>query len=277
LQYLGDVYNNLKRWDEAITVYKAALELRAKDVTLMSSLGDTLNNAKRHSEAIQIFKQALELQPDSETLLVGLLQSRLEIAQWNGLKNLQRKLVALTRTTLDRHEQQHEQAGANAKMTPVALQPYTALFVRGVDRQLQRRISSSWASTSIRAARVANQYQAPLYLNVSTTNGVIDDNDLEAQQGARLLRVGYISRRFESYPGTRLMLRMFSLHDRSRFKVYAYAHGPDDGSLERQIVQRDCNVFRDVSQLSTGQVARVIADDALDVLISCMYSLSLSL
>ncbi len=34
-----------------------------------------------------------------------------------------------------------------------------------------------------------------------------------------LLGIGYISRRFEDYPGTPLMMRMFQLHDRSRFKV----------------------------------------------------------
>lgn len=33
------------------------------------------------------------------------------------------------------------------------------------------------------------------------------------------LRVGYISRRFEEYPGTQLMLRMFEYHDRSRVHV----------------------------------------------------------
>lgn len=53
----------------------------------------------------------------------------------------------------------------------------------------------------------------------------------------RPLRVGYLSRRFEKYPGTQLMLRMFGLHNRKRVKVYSYAYGSDDGSQERRIVK----------------------------------------
>ena len=33
------------------------------------------------------------------------------------------------------------------------------------------------------------------------------------------MRIGYISRRFEEYPGTQLMLRVFGLHDRTKFVV----------------------------------------------------------
>jgi predicted O-linked N-acetylglucosamine transferase (SPINDLY family) len=42
---------------------------------------------------------------------------------------------------------------------------------------------------------------------------------LSHYQGGPRLRVGYISRRFEKYPGTQLLLRLFELHDRRKIEV----------------------------------------------------------
>lgn len=64
------------------------------------------------------------------------------------------------------------------------------------------------------------------------------------------------------------MLRVFGLHDRSRFHVTAYAHGPDDGSEERRVVRETSDEFRDVHLLNDAKLAQQIADDEIDILVS---------
>lgn len=42
---------------------------------------------------------------------------------------------------------------------------------------------------------------------------------LNSAATGRKLRIGYISRRFEDYAGTQLMLRVFGLHNRNKFEA----------------------------------------------------------
>ena len=77
----------------------------------------------------------------------------------------------------------------------------------------------------------------------------------------------YISRRFEQYAGTQLMLGIFGTHDRARVSVASFAHGPADGSNERERITRDSDVFMDVSSLSPSAVAEAVRQQRVDVLV----------
>lgn len=79
--------------------------------------------------------------------------------------------------------------------------------------------------------------------------------------------MGFISRRFELYAGAQLVLRTFGLYDRSQYTVYGYGNGNDDKSLERQIISASVDVWRDTYMKSPAEVAKIIADDEVDVLI----------
>ena len=83
----------------------------------------------------------------------------------------------------------------------------------------------------------------------------------------RPLKVAYLSRRFEDYPGTQMMLRLFSEHNRSNVAIWAYAHGPDDESYYRKIIQRDSDSFIDISSLSSSASTKTISSENIDILI----------
>jgi protein O-GlcNAc transferase len=84
--------------------------------------------------------------------------------------------------------------------------------------------------------------------------------------------------------GTQLLLRVFGLHSRAEYEVYGFANGPDDGSTERAVVQRTCDVFRGEMRSASSssasssedvplhartptQVAQLMASDGIDVLV----------
>jgi hypothetical protein len=84
---------------------------------------------------------------------------------------------------------------------------------------------------------------------------------------SRKLRIGYISRRFERYPGAQLTLRLYGLHDRDNYYIICYAHGADDKSSERRHIQQTCDEFTPVYSWSPSDVAKRIRNDRIDVLI----------
>jgi protein O-GlcNAc transferase len=84
---------------------------------------------------------------------------------------------------------------------------------------------------------------------------------------AKRLRLGYLSGSFHEHPTARLMVGLFEAHDRERFEVTGYSYGPDDGSALRARVRASFEHWRDVRELSDADIARVIRDDGIDLLI----------
>ncbi|MDQ5882452.1 MAG: hypothetical protein QG616_2284 [Pseudomonadota bacterium] len=86
------------------------------------------------------------------------------------------------------------------------------------------------------------------------------------ERGPRL-RIGYLSGDLRSHAVAYLIGGVFEMHDRSRFEVYVYSTGPDDGSRERQRSEQGADVFRDVSAFSGAVIGQLIAMDGIDILV----------
>ncbi len=81
------------------------------------------------------------------------------------------------------------------------------------------------------------------------------------------LRIAYFSADFHEHATAYLAAELFELHDRRRFQVYAYSYGQDDGSPMRARLTRAFDVFRDVRSVGRDQVARMVAEDGIDIVI----------
>jgi predicted O-linked N-acetylglucosamine transferase (SPINDLY family) len=86
-------------------------------------------------------------------------------------------------------------------------------------------------------------------------------------RNAPKLRIGYLSADFHSHATAFLAAGMFEAHDRSRFEVVAYSTGPDDRSPMRARVVRAFDRFVDVQGRHPAQVADLIRNDGVDILV----------
>ncbi|WP_019500308.1 TIGR03032 family protein [Pseudanabaena sp. PCC 6802] len=80
------------------------------------------------------------------------------------------------------------------------------------------------------------------------------------------LRVGYISPDFREHAVGRLVHDMFRYHDREEFEVYVYST-VDFNDRITQHIREHCDVFVDLSLLSTEAAARRIHADGIQILI----------
>jgi protein O-GlcNAc transferase len=83
----------------------------------------------------------------------------------------------------------------------------------------------------------------------------------------RPLRVGYVSSDFHQHATMILMIEMLEQHDRERFEVRLYSHGPADGTQMRARTQAACAEFVDIQRLTDQQAAQRIRSDGIDLLI----------
>jgi predicted O-linked N-acetylglucosamine transferase (SPINDLY family) len=81
------------------------------------------------------------------------------------------------------------------------------------------------------------------------------------------IRIGYYSGDFHQHPVPCLAVETFELHDRSRFEVFAYSYGPDDGSALRRRLENAFEHFVDVAWEPDDVVEQRLRDDDLDILI----------
>ena len=90
--YLGDTLNNLKQFKDATQAYQSAIELEPRNPMPYLSLADTLNNANDVVGAAANYQKALDLSPSMPEALIGLQQSRRDLADWTDWDELWYKL-----------------------------------------------------------------------------------------------------------------------------------------------------------------------------------------
>ena len=82
----------------------------------------------------------------------------------------------------------------------------------------------------------------------------------------RKLRIGYVSSDFDYHPVGLFMLPVIEGHDRSRFEVCCYATSTKADDFTRRLSSRS-DVWRNAHALSDAQLAQLVHDDRIDVLV----------
>jgi predicted O-linked N-acetylglucosamine transferase (SPINDLY family) len=86
------------------------------------------------------------------------------------------------------------------------------------------------------------------------------------QTGERI-RLGYVSADFHQHATAVLMAEVFEHHDRNRFEVFLYSHGPDDKTPMRKRIEVAAEHFVNVEGQPDEAIAKRIASDQIDLLI----------
>ena len=81
------------------------------------------------------------------------------------------------------------------------------------------------------------------------------------------LRVGYLSSDLQEHAAAYLVAEVLELHDRDRFEVFAYSHGPDDKGAMRPRLCAACEHFIDIAWEPDDVAAERMRGDALDILV----------
>ena len=229
LTTLGAVCLDAGKPAEARTHLERALALGGGDARTYDNLGIACRESGNQDAALAAFERAVAADPALTPVLANLVHTRRYLCEWDGLDAIEAKLTA----TLDT-------PGSDPRWSP-----YVALSCALTPAQ-QLAVARRWSS-AVLPAPVAPPPAKP--------------------RGERL-RVGYLSRDFREHPTGRLMAGLFEESDRSRFDLYAYSYGPDDGSAtHRRIRAAFGEWWRDVGILSDVDLSAVIRGDGIDLLI----------
>lgn len=233
----GIALSDQGRSAEALACFQKAIQLKPDFAEANNHMGVSLWNQGKLDEAVFYFKRAIQLKPDYTAAyghLVHLLQF---ICDWRQLNDFSEKLDELTSKALNKE---------NTLSEP----PFICL-ARHSSLSRNFNVAKTW---SHHISRPVTNYGRTFSFD-------------ERRVSSKKIKVGYLSCDFYDHATAHLMLKLFSLHNRDEFSVYCYSYGPDDGSMYREKIKRDCDKFINLREQSFMDAAERIFEDEVDVLV----------
>ncbi|MEK6263037.1 MAG: tetratricopeptide repeat protein [Planctomycetota bacterium] len=276
--------------DAAIEQYRIAMELRPDDVRTLLSAAGVMSEVNRHKGAIQLleravqlaadnadvhfnlanahagaheiaaavrhYEHALRLRPDWRSARANWLRERAEICDWRD--DWDREMQTLI-NNLSTAANEHEPLPLNVSQMPGLPIP------RQLMRQAARRQTERYRQQSARQGMLGPSHSVAELARVRT-DGDPHRPLANSATGGRL-KIGYLSHDLRHHAIGHLTCGLFAHHDRSRFEVFTYSLGPDDGSEYRQRIVEGSEHFHDLGGWSDAQIVNRVVEDRVEVLI----------
>ena len=223
---------NQALYDKAIENLRRLLVLEPNNVMARGNLGANLSIQGFSEEAIIEYSTILDHDANHAAAIGLLLMEKNKICSWDNLEQLRKRMADL----LDRPDSKQ------------SVDSFTLLVNYDDPEKLLR-----WSRVN------ANEIFRNLGVKNPPASGLGRQRDR--------IRVGYFSVDFRNHPVAHLTAPLFELHDKSKFEVWVYSYGKDDGHPVRQRIQNSAEHFVDLFGCSLqGMVERIRADE-IDILI----------
>lgn len=81
------------------------------------------------------------------------------------------------------------------------------------------------------------------------------------------IKIGYVSYDFFNHATSYLIAELFELHDRNKFEIYIFSHGPNKDAETRDRIIKSADKFIDIEKIDEFEAADLIHAEQIDILI----------
>ncbi|MBL0716619.1 MAG: tetratricopeptide repeat protein, partial [Desulfosarcina sp.] len=233
---MGIAFYDMEKFQEAVSCYDNSLKLDQTCSEAFNAKGIVLKSLGLHDDAILCFQKAMELRPDYAEACSYLVHELQHVCDWKQFKYFAAILDIFTNQAITMDEKIHEPPFIN--------------ITRKIDLQQNFVVAKKWCATTVKHTESAETF-------------LFDAR----KQVEKKITIGYLSHDFRDHATSHLMLSLFGLHDRGRFKVYCYSSGTDDKSRFRERIKRESDRFVDIRTFTDIEAAQQIFNDRVDILV----------
>jgi protein O-GlcNAc transferase len=293
----GNVLNALKRYADALLAYDKALAAMPNLAEAWLNRGNVLNNVHRHHDALAAFDRALALRPDLAEAWLGRGNVFLFLKRYADAISSYDKALVIRPDLLEAHlgrgnvfalSKRHWEA-AKAYAAVLKTEPQHP-FTKGLLLH-QKMLHCDWSGFNSSVDDIEKDVAAgklsvePFILqSVSDSPEMLQHcNELYCQAkyptninaGLRRsavdhqkIRVGYFSGEFREQATSHLIVGALEQHDTSRFEIYGFDNGWDDGSEIRRRINAAVHEMIEIRRLGDSSALATVQEKQIDIMVN---------
>ena len=256
---LGVVHMERGEPEQAAASFRAALAGNPNDANTHFNLAVALRRAGRQDAATDSLRRAIAIEPGDMQALNSLGNAFKQAGQYDAaLAHYQRIL-------------QRDPGHANALSMQALIRRQTCNW-QGLDTLEAKLVDAVRAGRAVAPFPMLSVTDDPALQLLCARQYSRSRSAAAPRTGARTarhdrLRLGYLSAELRTHAIPCLVAQLFEDHDRSRFEVFAFSYGENDGSPMRRRLEKAFDEFVDVRQLSNDAVARQIREREIDIVV----------
>jgi len=233
---------------EALECYEQVLCSAPGLATAQNGRANALHGLERFDEALDAFTRAAALDPDSAQIRYNLANQQLRLGLTEPAIESFRRTLALDQT--------HAQAAQNVLLALNYSDRATGHEIAGACRQ--------WARVAVPDAAPAARSAAGQRSRAGLTRAT--GEAVQPRVPGLRLRLGFVSADLRLHSVAFFLMPLLESLDPDRVEVFCYANQSlQDGMTQR--LQAASSVWRDILPLDDQTAARMIAEDAIDLLV----------
>jgi predicted O-linked N-acetylglucosamine transferase (SPINDLY family) len=284
--------------ENAESYFRQALVLDPRLAVAHYNLGIALRSQGRFLEASQSFRRATELQANYSDARDALAHACISLCDWPAAAEVLSETISIwphkaeARSNLGTVFQAmgrledaiaaYESALKLNPRLPGTLNSLGSAYLGNGDFVRAERCYRQCLATNPADLRARSNLLMLLnYLPDPDAHGVFEEHlewgrvarshvplmtAIKPENGARRLRVGYVSSDFREHSVASFIEPVLGHHDRGRFEIFCYSDLPTPDETTRRI-SGNVEVWRDIHGLSDAEIANLIRDDRIDILI----------
>ncbi|HEY1721671.1 MAG TPA: tetratricopeptide repeat protein [Magnetospirillaceae bacterium] len=269
---LGLVLWQLGFYAQAEENCRRAIALKPDLASAHNNLGIALRDQGHAREALDCFHKAIALQPEAAELYSNLARSLEEDGRIDEAIAAYEKAMAFSPTESPIRNQRIIRPEASIQLAYLRRvcgdwSTFDAddKYIRDVVKGSEGRVASFQFLLS--TAPLAEQLECARAEFAGLSVSIAPKFRHDRRPRAQRLRIGYLSADFRNHAVASLIAELLERHDRTRYEIFGYSTGRDDGTPIRKRIEAGVDQFIDAHSLAPSQLADRMYGDTIDILI----------
>ena len=227
----GNAFQELNLHDQAIKSYNEAIKIKSNYAEAYFNKGNSLREINLLEEAIIEYENAYKINTKLKNLLGTLIFTKHNLCNW---ENYNQDIDLLKNEILKKK---------NASKAFTVLSIFNSLSLQKISAEIN----------------VKDKFK-----NFNMSKKIIIKNK------NKKIRLGYYSADFRKHAMSYLLTKMFELHDKSKFEIFAFSFGPETNDYMQKRISSTFYKFIDVRTKTDLEVAKLSQELKIDIAIDLM-------
>lgn len=224
---LGNVFKELKRYDEAINFYEKAIRINNNFLEAISNKADVFDTQKKFKESLIELSKIYKIKPNFSGITQKIISNKMSIFDWQDYEHLK------------------ETIGNKLLNKEIILDPLFIYYLFD-DLNIQLNNSKNFINKEFK------DYNKVKYKYKRKKNDKI--------------KIGYFSGDFHNHPVLHIMSDIFKQHDKNKFEIYAFSHGPLKlKNVWKKSIVNYFKEFYEISDWSDKEIIEKANENQIDI------------